>query len=270
MYEILGVITFWVGVIGFFDLVVEKKSKTYISEFIFGFHDKTAHWFEINVINALLAVFIKNERLRLFRVFLFSYAATLFCLAGLVIFITMSTENISFSVAVSNITIGFIGGFVDQTPVGVSSSTLLLLLPFFVFPVDWFSLWVTKRLFWRKNVSSLSYFGRLVLDVALSSSMFLVVLALIVLEVMPDVSDGQNSWLGFVVLPIMLQWPTTIFLNILQVLILVFGVILRLVLIATRLNQYTVLHTRLHEAPFAFLGLLVGLANVLTKGFWAG
>ena len=267
MLESLGTITFWVGLIGFFDVVVEKRYKTAMAEFVFGFHNLSAARFESGVIDGLLSVFIRDGRLSLRRVWVYSIFATTLCMVFLGALVHMSNAKVGFWQALGATPSRFIG-LIGAEPTAnqvLPAWVGLAVIPFFALPADYLSIWLTKTFFWRKARRIWSFMFWFVLDVALS--LCPIVLVAVVTGQLNLTEFDRSNPLSYVLLIFLggalLQLPSTIFVSLVQLFTVLLGMLTRFVLIATRLNSYTVLMTRLHEAPFSFIGLLIGTAAAI-------
>ncbi|WP_299031367.1 hypothetical protein [uncultured Sulfitobacter sp.] len=243
LFEKLGILTFWIGIFGVFDAIVDKKAKANLAEFVFGFHDKSVKDFENNVISSLLSVFVKNDKLKWKRIFLLSLAYSFLSVGGLGVFAYQSVES---------------GDNPSLWVVGLFGLIFLLVVAIISFPLDIYSIYVTKRLFWNKNNSIFGNIIKIVFDVALSLMPILIGVASMFF------SDGFS----FIYMAALFQFPSVLSITIIQIITLIFGIIARSTIRLTKLNQYTVLYTNLHESPFTFLGILSGTSAVIFSSIW--
>jgi hypothetical protein len=117
------------------DLILEKQAKHNISWYLFGYEKLTLTHFSINVINLFLRIFIKNGKIRKFRIFLVSYF----------LFSVFMRTNIY------NLGIELFGHY----------SLALIAFPIFAiigalisFPFDYAQMYIARRLFVGQNLQN--------------------------------------------------------------------------------------------------------------------
>ena len=240
----IGLLSFWTGFFSIIDVTVGKKFKNSISEFIFGFHNLDFSTFEFNVINGLLSPFILDEKLSKRRVIMFTIANSIL----LIIFFWgffFTSDSYKSNMFDESFGIGLF--IVILSIVFVLFSTLCL-------PFDLFSIFITKRLFWKKKNSVHIIFIKMILDVLLS--VFAVVIMWIAVAVFIEAGP-----FGLIML---LQVQSVVILTLVYFITIFIGIVLRAFIVFTSLNRYTVLYTSLHESPFTFIGIIFGIISIVS------
>ena len=256
----LGAVATIAGLFGLFDAIVDRPTRIRVGEFLFGFHAITARRFERDVVTAVLSPFVRGGRLRRGRVAAASYAATLASMVGVLAVTLAMKGGRTVAEVVADAPAGWLA-MADAGSVFGRLAPLAIVLLLCALPLDLFSLWVTKTLFWGRDVSALGSVLLVVVDAVLSSLPFF--LAIAAGEAF-GLDDGlmepnpANAVIAVAIAGMLLQYPSTILLTLIQIAVLATAVLVRLLLLLTRLNRWTVLHTRLYEIPLTFVGLVLG------------
>lgn len=263
--HVATILTF-VGGFGLLDKLIDRDRRAKVAEFVFGFHSATFTSFERGVIDAIVYVFIRDEKIWLTRVFIFSCVSSLLSIWVLAALDSIASEETNFFESFAHVPVSMFDTFQTAVLDGQWRIFLIFFFPFVVFPFDLFSLFVTKRLFWKRKRHPILLAPFVFLDLILSLIPFLAFLFLIGQLDVPNNLDDLSFGMALFVMMLVgvaLQTPSTVLLSIIQIMVLVLGVLLRLVSLTTRMNQRVALVGRLHENPFGFIGLLVGLLVIL-------
>lgn len=250
------------GIFGFLDAVVEHKYKTQVAEFVFGFHNISLTNFEGGSINGLLSVLIKNDKIVLWRVALYCFVITCISLLVWSSVALANTTGENFFAVLQKYALDGRKLFASQEDGGAGITSTLLLLPILTLPIDYFSVWITKKIFWQKRIKLYYVFPKILLDIAISLMPILVAgfgIFLAVVVQKSSMSTYFNTIIGYYLIAALIQLPSSVLINLLQISILIVGLFSRVLLVLTKLNSYTVIFSRLHEVPFSFIGLIVGL-----------
>lgn len=259
LINFLGTITLFTGLFGIIDAGAKNHLRAGVAEYIFGFHNKTFRNFDQKTIQALLSVFVRDNRLRKIRILIFSYLFSVGCLvAFLSLFVWFSASGqATYSASVAHLLNMAIR---PKSPDEVRIVFLLFgVLPLAAYLFDLYSLWISKKLFWNRNFGLLLTPVLILADILLSVAPFLI---LAFATTLPFIS-ADNFLGGFFVIGAFFQVPSMVFINFVQISVLLFGSMFRLLVTLTKLNRYTVLVTNFHEYPFTFLGLMIGLMTAL-------
>lgn len=242
----------WVSLMSFFDRVVDEAAKSRVAMYLFGYEQVRFAGFEQSVIATLMAPFMVDGELRNLRVFAFS---------------VLSSFVVACALAIGTSEIRTVGALpiVLMTPIYALGSFLL----------DRFSLRITKRYFVDATPEFPASAWSFCKDTGISAfggAWRLAVILLLIGTVAwlsglgtntdddPIFSGPMNSMDIFAGLVIGLGFGYfTIFaVGALQLTILALGLALRGISALTHVNQMLSRNSRVHEHPFAFLGLLIG------------
>lgn len=255
------------GILGFFalfDLLASREARNTVADYVFGFHGVTMRQFENSTVRAGLATVLNDGRISGLRVLRMSAI-----MAAVTATLAISSGGESFL---------YLFGMLPKS---------LLIEPLFIIfmtvasiPSDILSIRVTKGLFIDGWLSILPYILRIFLD-ALVSAVLIVALGgvyfLIMTEVMPAlptiygqvVTEGYevNAFTRvFLISAFAVSAFSTLCITTLQLIVLVVGIILRGLLLLTQLSSPLVLHTRLYDAPFTFVGIALTLTGFAVDG----
>jgi len=259
MFQLISIFTTITGLFTLLDLFVEKDAKAKVAEYVFGFGNANLAGFEYNTINALLSPLKVDGRV--------SYKRVLFRYSGVI--------------AILITAISFFSLFLLPEPEEAESIfrrtfNVIVNIPIMVlifWPFDCWSLWVTNKVFSEKKSSSLfSFIGRVLIDVLITlmplviASIGLYFLFNPIVLIPEDTSELTiAAWIS--------TWAFAfIFFNVIgsllvtavQLLTLTLGVLLRTVLRLTKLNQHVAMVSSVHEFPFTFIGLVMGVIGAVT------
>lgn len=246
---------------GIFDLFATREQKARISNYIFGFEDVTLSEFESSCIRALLSPFMSGQSLRVIRVAIYSVLVAL-VLGGVVFYLAWRGSD-------------------DPTGMGLQQFAALIaifmVLSVLMIPFDYLSLRITKFFFWDRQCCFPKSWAFILCDVVLSTSL-LVVLTLALLfafNSLGPIEDGlpmsdyaTMDWfraaVGIVTFASIASIFSAALISAIQFLAILLGMVFRSLLAATRINRIAALHSNVHEHPFVFLGLIVGVSASMT------
>jgi hypothetical protein len=237
-----------VGVFALLDAIIDSPRKALVAEFIFGFHNITARDFDHRVIHALLSPFMHNDRLILGRVVVFSALMSISVEGMILLMVIPSWAEFNADIRA--------GGQSEQIRgviwfVGIFATSAAM---------DIFGFTVARLIFWKKRYSAILHPAAIVLNIAVSTVPFLSIVLMVALanhDFSIHVRDDITIELSAIItVAALVQLGSLLLLSAIQVTTTLSGLVLRLILMLTRLNRYTVLFTRAHEIPFTFLGII--------------
>jgi len=231
-----------IALFGIFDLLLEEKTKRKLSLYIFGFHDLTFWEFENKLIKGLMKHFIIDSKISPKRVFLYS--------------ITVAT--VLYSIAI------FYGHINNDKELNLSDIAnplvyvSIIFISIITYPLDLWSLWITKRLFVDINNSAKFWFIFVLIDLFLS--------ALPALLIFGFISQNMNNNHAYMLILAIMGGVASfsiVMISFIQILSNVVGFIIRSILIFTRINSYTAMYTKAHDFPLTFIGFIIGVVVLL-------
>lgn len=246
MSEFIFNISSIVGVFAILDALVKEDFKKTISSYVFGGPDIDLKTFESSTIKALLSLVLINEKLSVTKTLIYS-VGFIVCLFSYI--------------ALSNYVKGVesTAEFTWQTPIAI------ILMGAILFPLDFLSFKITKSIFLDRELGLVGTVIAIFLDAALS-----MIAAGVILYISYQIFF-QFLFLGALtgitalgVAPFLLLFGGIVsifsaaFINIVQILVLIAGVLSRAAMRLTKLNLYVLKFSDAQKAPFTFLGLLIG------------
>lgn len=262
-----------VGAFGVFDLLADPRHKTFVSEFIFGFHKVSLKAFEANSIRAILSFFIRDDRILYLRVLLWSALMSPIPTYLVFYFVARAVNGLAsagveaFEVVESIAPIGVfsIQEILDGSWhifLGFSLTTALL-----TSLSDYWNVWVGKLVYLSKR--PLEGLAAFFVDL-LGSMLPVVVLTLVWSSAINPANLAGSQWLKgyqylelYLYILVFLMIISTAFLFAIRILVFCMGILLRSAILATKANSYTVLFSRAHEVPFSFIGIVVATIFII-------
>lgn len=235
------------------NLFLDRLTRHKIANYVFGFEDAQFKDFEKNATIAALKPFLnKKDTISFVRIAVFSPVSLLFSLQCMALILYFSGN--SPAVFVNPLDVYFRHYFDTIVMLGV--------LLFVTAPFDYFSVWVTKRLFldrWFGNKRFVSLFA---LDVFVSAlPVILIFTTLYALSKGVFGAVWSQTWglvLVFGLGMMAMSSLSLLFVMFVQVFIVVAGMSIRGLCRAMRLNQPFAL-TPASERPLSFIGFLAGV-----------
>jgi hypothetical protein len=250
-----------IGVFALLDAIIDTPRKALVAEFIFGFHNVTARDFDHRIIHALLSPFMRNDRLRIGRVVVFSVLMSLSIEGMTLLIVIPSWAEFNADISTSPQS-EKIRGFIWLIGIFATSAVM-----------DLFGFTVARLIFWKKRYSAVLQPAVIFLNIAASTMPFLIIFWL---RVFTSLEFSMQLWNDITVdfdaiisAAALVQLGSLLLLSAIQIATTLSGLVLRLILMATRLNRYTVLFTRAHEIPFTFLGIIIATAAVAFRGLFS-
>ncbi|QYK41051.1 MAG: hypothetical protein KF887_16920 [Paracoccaceae bacterium] len=239
-----------VGSFAILDSIVPKKQKNDIACFIFGFHNFNLSGLELNLSDSVVAMFLDGYRPKLIRLYAFSVVSNVLLWVLLTLFLPVVSGNMSLGQSAAFVSVMFDNSIAYIFGVFLAVGAVGL-------PADYVNFLVTKFIFQRPVFRHHPIVG-LALDAVLTIGTFLIVLVIF----SRFLALGED----FLVLasPFLLGLISAVFYFGVKILILLVSFAARGCILATKLNSRLVLFSDVHEHPFLFLGLVVG---VLAVGF---
>ncbi|MEL6477316.1 MAG: hypothetical protein AAFR17_08300 [Pseudomonadota bacterium] len=239
--SVLGVMATCLALFGFLDLVLEERYKQTVAWYLFGFEEIRFSGFERSVILGLLSLFQRAGRLSPLRVLIYSVWAL----------------ALSLLVAALNGTLKPEAPFHEMFAV-------MIVLAVSSWPFDYWSIFVTRSLFSGAAGPPWKLPALILADLAFSAVPYAALFAVIGWSGAFTGPSGYEE----LALPQKLVFVATIGgavsmlfslgITFAQIVILCGGLILRAVTGITRLNLVLAAHSRLHDYPFSYIGLLTG------------
>jgi len=260
MIQYFSIITTITGIFTILDLFIVKEAKNKVAEYVFGFGEANLATFESQVVTALISPFKTGNRL--------SYAKTLFRYSLLIF--TFSLISILMygyfnDVEMREILQNAASAWWRSTKL---FSTVLIIGSILCWPFDFWSLWVTNKLFIENRSSSLfGFVWRILADIILTILPLAIVFGLIhylFQDASVSTVGGRIFVMGFIIVGA--NMVGALMITILQLATLFIGIFTRVVLRATRFNQRIAMVSRANEFPFTFIGLLCGSVVAIYSG----
>jgi len=244
MIETLGILGTFIGVFGIFDVLVEKKHKYKISEYIFGFSDVSFVQFEQNSIQGLVNIFVTETSLKFLKIFFF------YTLVGFFIcyFIFFQAEDVSEIIEEDD----------DIFIYHIFAFFLLILTCSYL--CDLYSIWITKRIFYNKRRAFPSSVKWIFIDVLLSMLPSLSLAVLLIYLI--NQNDDLNYGIPIAVFIFLSSLPS-ILMSLITLVILMVGFLLKGITRLTYINRGVAMVSKAHEFPFTYFGLFAGILAVL-------
>lgn len=248
MIESLSVISTFVGLFALMDLLVEDKQKNIVAEYVFGFREHNFELFEQRLIQGLLDIYVKNNRLRFFRIILF------YSIVGILIIWSWMFFKFDHLDLIER------DGIDEYVLSGATSLFFMFCLSY---PSDLWSVWVTKQIFYKKKRKFPISIFWIFLDIFLSLGVIIILVT--IFSWLPVGSDGLIF--GMIALEayslFMAAVTATIMMSLILLLMLPLGFGLRASMKITKLNTPIALYTKAHNYPFTFVGLIAGILTAL-------
>ena len=255
-FQNIGLWTTIIGFFGLFDLIVEDSRRYKLSEYIFGFKEISTASFESHMIKSLVSAYLLKDRLSWMRVFFYLTTP-----GGLLLFLIVIMDGKN--------PIGTIFGQVSSLIEDVGLAQFFLFSIVFClisFPSDYLSVLITKKIFFDKTKlfpkSILWIIVDFVLSIILPVLLFSLSLGLsnLVGYLYPPWYEGSMETAFWILFTggFLISFFVSGLLSILQVTILLFGLLIRFCLKVSKLNMHLVRFSKIHESPFAFLGVIAG------------
>ncbi|MEL6645525.1 MAG: hypothetical protein AAFQ79_16460 [Pseudomonadota bacterium] len=237
------------SVFALIDFIVPPALRDKVAEIILGFHSFDVTNLESSIINALLAPFIKDNRIKPLRVLIFSISFA----SVLTVLISINSHNSG------------------NTPLELNHYAIvfIFIIGIILFPLDFISLQITRRIFYGSSTSAVMVVFKIVLDVVLSAlvvvgSIYFTWQAFSFLSGTTSVV-GRNLEAGAVIVLMgtLFSVFSAIFINLLQVLSLMSGCFIRFLVWLSHRNRPLVLYTNFQNAPFTLIGIVSAFIVVI-------
>lgn len=275
MAALIENIAFWgsiVSAFAVFDAVVSENTRQKISWYMFGFAvSLSAREFSLEIIRSLVGIFVRNNKLSLWRVCLYSIAfGHIFSLISFVYFgwPMFETGRYDSIRTIPEILAAGLKGyiyFLNVTPVwGFTGLPVIVGFAVLFVPLDYWNLYVSKRIFDRNIASSKNLNFLVILDVCVS---ILPVIPFVVLVGYYNFNFTNmfflsGTFLGSFLAVNLVGVLSVLFLFFIQVTMILSGFSLRL--FALNANWVSSSHTQVHRFPFTAVGVL--WATIVTLG----
>ena len=239
---------------GLLDQFLSDRVRDDVAEYVFGFKTKSFKDFERNAISALLSLFFKDGKLRYVRfIVLFFIANELIGAFFYGIFSEVIPEMVLREDMLDN------GAVPLKNSIYIITANISLIF-------DYLSLILTKRIFLdRKVYFPMSAFWIFV-DLFFSSGIYWIA-AYIVLTASSQLASG---WLlptsQLFAISLATSALSASLISLLQVFVLIFGSLLRLIMIITRINRIFALHSNAIILPFTSIGIFFTILFAIYAG----
>ncbi len=243
--EVLATIGAPVTIGALLDQMVDPRHRDYIAEFLFGFRNRSFREFESKVIAGLLSVFMREDRLSVRKVLIYSLLSSLVVCIAFAVYLNGLEGDVA----------------MNLFGVAVVSSLMLGLMSA---PFDYASLWITKRIFLEMRPEFPMTIPAILADIILSCIPYLFGLAAWVLFTRGGIEIffiGQLFELAWVGIGVSIF--NSILISIVQIVILVFASAVRLLMLLASLSGALAVRSQLLRMPFAFIALIFGFMLLL-------
>lgn len=229
------------------DQVVNRDHREAVAMYVFGFQNRSFPDFERNLIVSLMSPFLKsNGKLRLWAV----YVASIIITFAILVATNWDSETMGL--------------------VSVAAYAFLLAVAWSIatFPLDLFSYWITKKLLIDRKPRFPVSILVVMSDIFLSMSPYLLLVVVfrfasetVVAVFSTFLSPTTETAVGlfFVFLVLLMSAIISAAISIVQIVVLVVSLCIRGVVGFTQFNNVLAMHSRIHNFPFTFIGLITGL-----------
>lgn len=247
------------------NLFLDKSARSRLAGYVFGFEDAKTKDFELDATKAAIRPFLKTTGqlsfLRIAMLCPISFVITLQLLA-LFLFVAGNATQVQ----IIN-PLDIFGGITSSAQAAIFFGVALL----FTTPFDYFSIWITKKLFVDRRLGDRNFFLLFLIDVVTSSIPVLLLFLIAyqapfgaIIESFENKDLGLLLALGF---GLFTMASFSLFVaTLLQLAIIVVGVLLRVGFRALQLNRPIAL-TPASDTPLTFIGFVLGLVLALLSLF---
>lgn len=215
------------------DTLLKKHHKIIIYQYLFREKNISFDSFEKSTINGLIEIFLYRDGCGHISPYKVAYLSTAFPIFAAIAILTSET---------------IARGFVEQIFYFSFIMLLLTILNIYIsFPIDFFSVYVTKKIFYKRDYSSRKAIFLWLFDMIISSIPSIIALIFIAISEINnnDIGDGKKLILGMFLGSI----TSTLIISILQIFIISIGSIIRGIIFITRFSDYIRDNTNSTEYP---------------------
>jgi len=251
---VVGAVT---GFVSIFDLFSDRKFKGKVAEYIFGGHTIKFREFEQNVIRTIMSWFVVSEKLKLGRIFVYSFTCTFLVFFTISMVAMQSSFGQSFLKDISKIP--FLPNNVNFALV-VYSAYCSLILSICGFIFDFWSFFTTKKIFFDRTYDDFRLVTKWFLDVCISvaPAFFL----FFVFVVATGLVEGVMFFLFVGQLFGMLA------ISLIQLILISIGSLVRLFILVSHLNLRLAMKSKVHDYPFTFVGVNFGFGTAIINAIY--